>query len=117
MRIKFITGLFFLLPFLGFSQGEFNKWYFGYFAGINFNTTPPSTLPASAMNTIHASVSVADSLGNLLFYSQGLSVYNRNHQIMPNGNGLLGDQNVQGVFSVKKPGENNLYYLFTINNT
>jgi uncharacterized protein (TIGR02145 family) len=105
-----------LSPVFLSAQGEFNKWYFGYLAGIDFNSTPPSALPASAMNTMYASVSVADSLGNLLFYSQGLSVYNRNHQIMPNGNGLLGDQLVQGVFTVRKPGEDNLYYLFTIYN-
>lgn len=111
MRIKFITGLICLLPFFGFSQGEFNKWYFGANAGIDFNSTPVSALPASAMNTIHASVNVADSLGNLLFYSQGLSVYNRNHQVMPNGNGLWGDQNTQGVFVVKKPGSENLFFF------
>ncbi|MEI6436452.1 MAG: PKD domain-containing protein, partial [Bacteroidota bacterium] len=114
MRIKLITGLLILLPFLGFSQGEFNKWYFGVNAGIDFNTIPPSGLPAGAMNTMHASVSVADSLGNLLFYSQGMSVYNRNHQVMPNGIGLFGSQNTQAVYAVKKPGSENLYFLFTI---
>ncbi len=114
MRIKFLTGLLLLLPFLGFSQGEFNKWYFGVNAGIDFNSTPPSALPAGAMNTMHASVSVADSTGSLLFYSQGQSVWNRNHQVMPNGSGLLGGQMNQQVFAVKKPGADNLYFLFSI---
>jgi uncharacterized protein (TIGR02145 family) len=114
---RLLMPLLFLSPVFLSAQGEFNKWYFGANAGIDFNSTPPSALPASAMNTMHASVSVADSLGSLLFYSQGLSVYNRNHQIMPNGNGLLGDQLTQGVFIVMKPGADNIYYLFTINNT
>ncbi len=114
MRNKVITGLLLLLPFLGFSQGEFNKWYFGVNAGIDFNSTPPVGLSGSAMNTMYVSACVADSLGNLLFYSQGLSVYNRNHQVMPNGNGLFGGQQTQGVFAVKKPGSENLYFLFTV---
>ena len=105
-----------LSPVFLSAQGEFNKWYFGAWAAIDFNTIPPTGLPASTMNTFHASVSVSDSIGNLLFYSQGLSVYNRNHLVMPNGNGLFGDQLVQGVFTVRKPGEDNLFYLFTIYN-
>lgn len=114
MRIKFITGLLLLLPLLGVSQGEFNKWYFGVNAGIDFNATPPSALPAGSMNTMHASFSVADSTGSLLFYSQGQSVWNRNHQVMPNGSGLFGGQSNQQVFTMKKPGTENLYYLFSI---
>ncbi|MCX6278170.1 MAG: PKD domain-containing protein, partial [Bacteroidetes bacterium] len=114
----FIVPLFIIslwnLPLAGHTQGEFNKWYFGVNAGIDFNSTPPVGLSGSAMNTMYTSACVTDSLGNLLFYSQGLSVYNRNHQVMPNGNGLFGGQNTQGVFAVKKPGSENLYFLFTV---
>jgi len=117
MSIKGVIVFYLFLYFssnLAFAQGEFNKWYFGANAGIDFNSTPPSALPAGAMNTIHASVSVADSMGSLLFYSEGLSVWNRNHQVMPNGSGLLGGQENQQVFTVRKPGTENLYYLFTL---
>ena len=80
MRIKFIAGLILLLPFIGFSQGEFNNWYFGNKAGITFNSGLPVVLTDGQMLVKRASVCVSDSLGNLLFYSDGDQVWNRNHQ-------------------------------------
>jgi hypothetical protein len=32
---------------------------------------------------------ISNSSGQLLFYTDGITVYNRNHQVMPNGTGLL----------------------------
>ena len=104
-----------LLPVFLSAQGEFNKWYFGWKAAIDFNTAPPSALLNSILIANNATVSLSDSSGNLLFYSQGWQVYNRNHQMMPNGfmlNAGLGT--CQPVFAVKKPGEDSVYYLFTL---
>jgi uncharacterized protein (TIGR02145 family) len=104
-----------LPPVCLFSQGAFNKWYFGAWAAIDFNTIPPIALTNSAMNAMAATVTISDSSGNLLFYSDGMKVYNRHHQIMPNGNGLNGMIGTyQHVFSIKKPGEEYIYYIFTI---
>jgi hypothetical protein len=90
MRIKLITVLLILLPLLGFSQGEFNKWYFPDQAGLDFNTNPPSPLINSGMAFgTSATASISDSLGNLLFYSEGELVFNRNHQMRPNGDLML----------------------------
>ena len=64
--------LFFLLLFhasLAFAQHENNIWCFGDSAGINFNTSPPSTF-ISAVKGRGSCVSVADTAGNLLFYGQ-----------------------------------------------
>src|SRR5687768_2268111 len=71
-----------------------NIWYFGDHAGINFNpntvTLPPTVLNNSAMQTHEGSSSVCDINGNLLFYSNGNAIYNRDHQVMLNGDALLG---------------------------
>ena len=66
------------------------------------------------MAVTHANVSVSDSLGNLLFYSDGQTVWNRNHQTMPNGTGLHGgigqDQTVNVIQKIADDGS---FYLLT----
>jgi uncharacterized protein (TIGR02145 family) len=116
MKQSVTTGLFLLLSVLGFSQGENNIWYFGNKAGLDFNTVPPTSLHNSAIwSSVCATVSISDSLGNLLFYSNGEIVWNRNHQIMPNGFDLVFGLNYsQPVFAVKSVGEDSIYYLFCL---
>jgi len=114
MKQSFIIGLFLLLSFLGFPQGENNNWYFGSHAGVTFNTVPPSALLDLGMLAPHCSSCVSDSLGNFLMETNGWYIYDRNHQIMPNGSGIYGNANsTQSVIFVKKPGEDSLYYLFS----
>ncbi|MEI7897260.1 MAG: hypothetical protein WCJ26_09510 [bacterium] len=66
----------------GFSQGEFNNWFFGNKAAITFNTSPPTNIPSTQMGSVTATASVSDSNGLVLFYSNGTNVYDRNHGIM-----------------------------------
>jgi uncharacterized protein (TIGR02145 family) len=104
-----------LSPFFLFSQGEFNQWRFGMFAGLDFNVNPPISIIGSAMQTYTAPVSVSDSIGNLLFYSDGTTVWNKNNQIMANGSGLCGAVIYQqSVYSVKSVSDPNIYFLFYI---
>ncbi len=95
-----------------FSQGEFNNWYFGATAAITFNTSPPTNIPSTQMGSVTSSVSVSDSNGLVLFYANGQYVYDRNHNIMSTQ--VWGMNSNQPVFTVKKPGENYLYWIFNI---
>jgi gliding motility-associated-like protein len=82
-----------LLIFVAFSvraQKEATVWYFGHKAGIDFNAWPPAALTNSAMVANSAAAVLADRNGNLLFYTNGNTVWNREHQVMLNGTGLLG---------------------------
>jgi uncharacterized protein (TIGR02145 family) len=113
MRVFCITGFLCLLPFLGFSQGEWNQWRFGNHAGLSFNILPPVSISGSAMVTYNSTASVSDSLGNLLFYSDGASVWNKNNQLMPNGSGLFGTMyNSQPVYAIQNLSNPNNYYVF-----
>jgi len=57
---------------------------------------------------------MSDTNGNLLFYTNGDTIWNKNHLIMANGTALLNCQSAtQGGLIIKKPGSNNLYYIFT----
>ena len=66
------------------------------------------------MSTLEGSSSIADSSGNLLFYTDGINIWNKNHIVMPNGSGLLSDESsTQAALIVKQPGINPFYYVFT----
>jgi len=98
------------------AQLQNSNWYFGNQAGLNFNdiTQPPIILTNSSMGTDGSSASVSDSSGNLLFYTNGIVVWNNAHQIMPNGAGLLGNTEMsQSVLIVPKPDDANKYYIFS----
>lgn len=101
-----------------YSQGQANNWYFGANAGLTFNTNPPSALTNGALNTSEGCATLSDANGNLLFYTDGIRVYNRNHVQMPNGNGLLGDpSSAQSGIIIPKPGSNTNYYIITVPTT
>ncbi len=51
--------------------------------------------------------------GELLFYTDGATVWNRFHEVMPNGTGLMGDPSTsQSALIVPAPGKPNVFYLF-----
>ena len=58
---------------------------------------------------------VSDSLGNVLFYTDGNYVYDRTNSYMPNGTGLLSMDADQSVCVVQNIWDDNLFYIFTIN--
>lgn len=98
-----------------FAQNEATKWYFGSFSGLDFMTSPPTLLTNGAMSTQEGCASIANSAGNLLFYTDGVTVWNQQHLIMSNGNGLHGSYNSsQSGVIVKQPGNATIYYIFTV---
>jgi gliding motility-associated-like protein len=105
----------------GFAQKEAANWYFGEKAGMRFNL-PASPQPVfqtnSKMLAIEGCASISDSLGNLLFYTAGdtvYTVYNGQHKKMDNGYLLSGHQSAtQSSLIVPQPGSNRYYYLFTL---
>jgi len=105
-----------LITTLTYSQREASVWYFGNNAGIKFNNDGTVTaLTDGQLNTSEGCASLADNAGNLLFYTDGMTIYNKNHQIMLNGTGLTGNwSTTQSATIVQKPGSMNLFYVFTL---
>lgn len=56
-------------PAVLYSQKEMNIWYFGNYAGLDFNSGDPIPLLNSSMKTYDNCTTVSDSAGNLLFWS------------------------------------------------
>jgi gliding motility-associated-like protein len=95
------------------AQKEFNVWHFGQGASVNFNNTPP-TSGGSNVLTVEGTSAVSDCEGKLLFYTDGVTVWNRTGAIMSNGSGLLGYQNNTSTsLIVKVPKSKSTYYIFT----
>ena len=91
-----------------------NIWYFGQNAGLDFNSGEPDVLTDGQINTDEGSAVICDENGNLLFYTDGDTIWNRNHEIMPNGTGLKGSfTSTQTALIVPQPGMDRLYYVFT----
>lgn len=107
-----------------YSQKQGNIWYFGGDhqnpssggVGLDFNSGFPLLLNNSAMPRTFGSASYCNSVGELLFYSNGLTIYDRTHQIMQNGENLGGDLfTPQSVLIVPFLNDTNKYYIFTSN--
>lgn len=105
-----------LFPVLLLAQKENMHWHFGYNASIEFVDGVPRAKTGSALYTVEGCATMSDSNGNLLFYTNGMEIWNRNHQVMQNGSGLLGDNSSsQSALIVRKPGSTYLYYIITAN--
>lgn len=120
IKLIFLVLLFSLASINVFSQKEYSRWYFGNSAGINFNTTPPSVLTDGSMSALEGSSSICDENGNLLFYTDGDSVYNRLHNLMKNGiitpGGIIltGSNRASSYRSsliISAPNQSNKYYI------
>ncbi|WP_025742976.1 T9SS type B sorting domain-containing protein [Aquimarina pacifica] len=107
--------LFFLIHSSVLSQGEANNWYFGQNAGISFNTTPPTVLTDGVINTLEGCASISDPNGNLQFYTDGITIWDRFHNIMQNGEELKGDSSsTSSALIVPLPNSTTTYVVFTV---
>ncbi|MEO9501224.1 T9SS type B sorting domain-containing protein [Nonlabens ulvanivorans] len=102
---------------LSTAQLEASNWYFGFNAGISFDPVTGAVTPVTngQLNTFEGCASISDSNGNLLFYTDGITVFDSTHMIMQNGQGLLGNpSSTQSAIIIPKPQDPNLYYIFTV---
>src|SRR5256885_1299253 len=111
-KILLLVCLSFSIP--AFAQHEADNWYFGTSAGLSFSSGVPVAITGGQINTNEGCAALSDSDGNLLFYSDGFSIWDRTHTIMPNGSMLNGSSTcTQSALFVPYPGSDSLYYLFT----
>ncbi len=113
IRISVLLAL--VSPFLSNAQTDAN-WYFGLKAALNFipngNQPVPVVLSNNAMETAEASATISDNNGNLLFYTNGVTVYNRNHEVMLYGDGLTGNPSACQIAVIPQPGSDKIFYIF-----
>jgi len=95
-------------------QKEASTWYFGDRAGLSFNDGIPIPLLDGQIESIEGCASIASSDGNLLFYTNGETVWNRFHQIMPGGENIGGNSSsTQAALIIPQPNSDTIFYIFT----
>ncbi|MBQ3657794.1 MAG: gliding motility-associated C-terminal domain-containing protein [Bacteroidales bacterium] len=98
-----------------FAQKQTNIWYFGENAGLDFNAPEVRILTDGALNNYEGVASFSDSLGNLLFYTDGRTVWNREHSVMKNGENLLGhESSTESAIIVPLPKSQTKYLIFVV---
>ena len=117
---KLIPLILLFFAFNTYSQKQANIWYFGENAGLDFNSSPPVALTDGLLNTLEGCSTFSDENGALLFYSDGITVFDKNHTIMTYtddtpANNLLGNPSAtQSGMIIPKPLSTSIYYLFTV---
>ena len=116
-------ALFLFSDNLLWAQKESATWYFGANAGISFiqhdsiNNRKiigkPKALSDGNINTEEGCTTISDQEGNLLFYSDGITIWNRKHEVMKNGSGLFGHPSSTSS-AMAIPYKDNTYYLLTL---
>jgi gliding motility-associated-like protein len=122
----FLSVLISLYTFSVQAQKQNNQWRFGLQSAIDFNTSPPTFPSGAALPSVLAplitgefiegSASVADrNTGALLFYTDGITIWNALNQPMPNGSNLGGSDVLSSYMAaviVPLPGSCTKYYVF-----
>ena len=112
-----------------YAQREGYNWYFGNGAGMTWNSTQntaavggkmltgmPTPLAGSAMGSqLEGVFCLSTPSGELMFYSNGMTIWNKNHQVMTNGTGLTGhNSSTQSGIILPYPGNPNLFITVTV---
>lgn len=129
--------LFIFFPLLVSAQDKNDyHWLLGYdpnipqnFYGgshIDFHTAPPAVSFFEIPFDFGANAAVSDKAGQLLFYTNGCKIVNREHKIMPNGEGISpgktyndycddgGYPSSQGTLILPSPKTGDKYLLFHV---
>lgn len=113
------------LAFITLCAQQENKWAFGNHAGLDFSSGTPVAFQTAMQGFGEGEASVCDPVtGQLLFYTEGSFVWDRNHNLMPNGSDLTGLASVtsysvtssasQGALIIPMPGNTQQYYVFSL---
>lgn len=106
----------FLLLFIGpicTAQRYGEHWQFGYRVGLDFSDCAPKVIRDGSNTGFEGSAAVSNDQGVLQFYTNSRYVWNRLHELMPNGELTDEGNTLSQVLIQKVPLTTSLYYIFT----
>jgi len=118
--------IFCILAFVNFeqlnAQNRNSTWCFGDSAGVDFSSATPNPI-TSGINSRGGVVSISDTSGDLMFYAggtpdassfiRGAKVFNKLHQVMDNGDSIIGRAWYREHIITEYPGSDSLFLLFS----
>ncbi len=111
MRILFTILQIVIVIKFNVAQNECNVWYFTKGCGLDFNSGTPDVLNDGQAIHGWASSTICDTSGMFLFCADAEYIYSV-YGIMQNSDGLFNPR-IAGLATVKWPGQEFLYFLFT----
>ncbi|MFT6865443.1 MAG: gliding motility-associated-like protein [Cyclobacteriaceae bacterium] len=91
-----------------------SQWYFGEEAAIDFTNGAPVALYDNVMTSPDGCASISDINGDLLFYTNGSTVWNKEHKVMVNGTKIGGDSTAaQSALIIPFADDDTFFYIFT----
>ncbi len=99
-----------------YGQKRANHWPFADYE-LNFTNKKVNVTRAYASRLNRGMGVISDENGNLVMYTDGYSVFNKDHQQMQNGSALMPSTNntsTQESIIIPKPGSNNIFYIFSV---
>jgi len=97
-----------------------NVWYFGDYAGLDFNTRPVSVLTNNnSVTQLEGNACISDSNGVYLLSTGGnyrISLWNSSLNTVPNGQNIGGNVSAtQSSIIIPQPGDPDIYHIFLVN--
>jgi hypothetical protein len=112
--MKYLHLIFLIVSSQLFAQKEADWWFFGRNASVHFTPAGVASFTDGALSTEEGCSVISDKTGKLLFYTDGITVWNANHKVMKNGDSLMGDpSSTQSSIAIPRPKHPGEYYLFT----
>uniref|UniRef100_UPI00404A808C T9SS type A sorting domain-containing protein n=1 Tax=Flavobacterium sp. TaxID=239 RepID=UPI00404A808C len=120
MKKKLSSLLILCCAIVTYAQTINDNWQFSN-RSIDFNSNPPTVTTAGVAGQF-GKTSISDAFGNLLFYTDGVNVWNKNHSVMTNGaNYAFGtifqnyeyNDKLASVQIAQNPANPSEYYIFT----
>jgi PKD repeat protein len=117
-RLLLLALLPFVAPAVASAQLESSIWYFGYKAGLDFRSGSVVQLSDGFDHQVEGTSTLSDPrTGQLVMHTDGDTVWNRNHQVMPNGAGIghpTHTSSTQGATIVPMPEDSTRFYIISI---
>src|SRR5688572_26579429 len=101
-----------------YAQKQNNNWCFAKYRGFDFNSGTPVPFTSAILAEENCATVSDRNTGALLFYTNGLKIWDKNHNIMPTGSTGIGLDTIysaaQGTVVACDISDINKYYVFTV---
>ncbi|PKP33295.1 MAG: hypothetical protein CVT99_02250 [Bacteroidetes bacterium HGW-Bacteroidetes-16] len=97
------------------AQGQADNWVFNHF-GLHFHNDSVDVEEYEVGNYSRSWGIISDSAGNLLLYSDGVNVFNKNKMLMPNGSNicLVDSMWYHRCIIIPRPESDSLFDIFSL---